>query len=53
VANYHSTISVSPDGKGSSIKWAGAYAAKGAADADAKKVFDGIFESGEKALVGG
>jgi hypothetical protein len=53
VANYHSTISVSPDAKGSSIKWVGAYAAKGASDADAKKVFDGIYESGEKALVGG
>jgi Polyketide cyclase / dehydrase and lipid transport len=53
VANYHSTISVSPDAKGSSIKWVGAYDAKGASDADAKKVIDGIYESGEKALVGG
>jgi hypothetical protein len=53
VANYHSTISVSPDAKGSSIRWVGAYDAKGASDADAKKVIDGIYESGEKALVGG
>jgi hypothetical protein len=53
VANYHSTISVSPDAKGSSIKWVGAYDAEGASDADAKKVIDGIYESGEKALVGG
>lgn len=53
VTNYHSTISVSPDPKGSSIKWIGSYDAKGASDADAKKVIDGIYESGEKALVGG
>ena len=52
-ANYHSTISVSPDPKGSSLKWVGTYDAKGATDADAKKVFDGIYESGEKSLVGG
>ena len=53
VANYHSTISVSPDPKGSSIKWVGKYDAKGASDGDAKKVIDGIYEFGEKALVGG
>jgi hypothetical protein len=53
VTNYHSTISVSPDPKGSSIKWVGKYDAKGASDADAKKVIDGIYEGGEKALVGG
>ena len=52
-ANYHSTISVSPDPKGSSLKWVGTYDAKGASDADAKKVIDGIYESGEKSLVGG
>jgi Polyketide cyclase / dehydrase and lipid transport len=52
VANYHSTISVSPDAKGSSLKWIGKYDAKGASDADAKKVIDGIYEGGEKALVG-
>jgi hypothetical protein len=53
VANYHSTISVSADPKGSSLKWVGKYDAKGASDADAKKVIDGIYEAGEKALVGG
>ena len=53
VTNYRSTISVSPDPKGSSIKWVGTYDAKGASDADAKKVIDGIYEAGEKALVGG
>ena len=53
VANYHSTISVSADPKGSSLKWVGKYDAKGASDADAKKVIDGIYEAGEKGLVGG
>jgi Polyketide cyclase / dehydrase and lipid transport len=53
VADYHSTISVSADPKGSSLKWVGKYDAKGASDADAKKVIDGIYEAGEKALVGG
>jgi hypothetical protein len=53
VANYHSTISVSPDPKGSALKWAGTYDAKGASDADAKKVIDGIYDAGEKGLVGG
>jgi hypothetical protein len=53
VANYHSTISVTADPKGSSLKWVGKYDAKGASDADAKKVIDGIYEAGEKALVGG
>jgi hypothetical protein len=53
VTNYRSTINVSPDPKGSSIKWVGTYDAKGASHADAKKVIDGIYEAGEKALVGG
>jgi hypothetical protein len=53
VTNYHSTISILPDPKGSSIQWIGKYDAQGAPDADAKKVIDGIYEGGEKALVGG
>jgi len=53
VANYHSTISVSADPKGSILKWVGKYDAKGASDADAKKVIDGVYEAGEKGLVGG
>jgi Polyketide cyclase / dehydrase and lipid transport len=53
VANYISTISVSPDPKGSSVKWVGKYDAKGASDAEAKKVIDGIYDAGEKGLVGG
>ena len=52
VANYHSTISVTGDAKGSALKWAGTYDAKGAPDADAKKAIDGVYESGVKALTG-
>lgn len=46
VANYHSTIAVNPAGAGSSIVWSGKYDAKGASDADAKKVIDGIYKGG-------
>lgn len=52
VANYRSTISVSPDPKGSSVTWVGKYDAKGVSDADAKKTVDGAYEAGVKALVG-
>ena len=53
VANYRSTISVSADPKGSSVKWVGKYDAKGVSDADAKKTIDDAYEAGVKALVGG
>ena len=53
VANYRSTISVSPDPKGSSVTWVGKYDAKGVSDAEAKKTVDGAYEAGLKALVGG
>jgi Polyketide cyclase / dehydrase and lipid transport len=53
VANYHSTISVIRKAKGSALKWTGRYKAKGVSKAEAKKVIDGIYEAGEKALVGG
>jgi len=52
VANYHSTISVTGDAKGSALKWMGSYDAKGASDADAKKAIDGVYESGAKLLTG-
>ena len=52
VANYHSTISVSADPKGSALKWMGTFDAKGVPDADAKKTFDGIYETGVKVLTG-
>jgi hypothetical protein len=53
VANYHSTISVSNDPKGSAFNWKGTYDAHGATDADAKKTMDGVYEAGAKALTGG
>ena len=52
VANYHSTIDVSNDPKGSAFNWKGTYDAHGATDADAKKTIDGVYEAGAKALTG-
>jgi hypothetical protein len=52
VANYHSTISVTDDPKGSALKWMGTYDAKGASDTDAKKTMDGVYETGAKGLTG-
>lgn len=52
VANYHSTISVTGDAKGSALKWTGTYDAKGAPDTDAKKAIDGVYEAGAKVLTG-
>jgi len=53
VANYHSTMTVTADPKGSALKWMGTFDAKGVPDADAKKTFDGIYEAGAKVLTGG
>jgi hypothetical protein len=50
VANYVSTLSVAADGAGSVIMWTGKYDAKGASDADAKKVMDGVYQAGVDAL---
>jgi hypothetical protein len=50
VTNYTSTISVSADGAGSVVNWSGKYDAKGAPEADATKVIQGIYDSGLKAL---
>ena len=52
VANYHSTISVADDPKGSALKWMGTYDAKGASEADAKRTMDGVYEAGAKVLTG-
>ncbi len=52
VTNYHSTLSVVPDGNGSALKWMGTYDSAGAPEAEAKKVIDGLYESGSKALTG-
>ena len=50
VTNYHSTITVTGDAKGSTLKWTGKFDAKGAPDADVKKTMDGVYEAGAKAL---
>ena len=50
VTNYHSTITVTGDAKGSTLTWTGKFDAKGAPDADAKKTMDGVYEAGVKAL---
>lgn len=54
VANYESTIQVTSSkvGAGSVITWRGKYVAKGANDVDAKKIIDGIYESGLTTLAG-
>ena len=46
VQDYHSTISVTPKGTGSTISWTGDFKAKGASDADATKAIQGIYDSG-------
>jgi hypothetical protein len=50
VANYTSTISVAPDGAGSTVTWVGKYDAKGASNADSMKAIDGVYDSGLNAL---
>jgi hypothetical protein len=50
VADYHSTLSVAAEGAGSKLSWSGKYEAKGASDAEAKKVIDGIYQAGLDAL---
>ncbi|APH57238.1 Hypothetical protein GbCGDNIH6_1407 [Granulibacter bethesdensis] len=46
VANYKSTISVTPAKGGSEVAWVGHFDAKGASDAEAAKVIAGIYEGG-------
>jgi uncharacterized protein YndB with AHSA1/START domain len=46
VENYQSTISVTPNGEGSTIVWVGKFDAKGASDEEAAKVMSGIYEAG-------
>jgi len=54
VDHYESTLRVIPDkvGTGSVIIWQGKYKAKGASEADAKKIIDGIYNSGLAGLTG-
>ena len=49
VANYQSTIKVEDEG-GTVIEWEGTFDAKGASDADATKVIEGIYQSGLDSL---
>ena len=53
VDHYESTISVSEakGGHGSLISWVGSYTSKGASDAAAKQVIDGIYRTGVDGLV--
>lgn len=49
VANYQSTIHVEDDG-GTVIEWEGKFDAKGAPDAEAVKVIEGIYQSGLESI---
>ena len=53
VSDYHSTLSILPDGKGSALNWHSTYQAKGTSDAEAQKLIDGIYEDSAKDLLGG
>ncbi|GLK68343.1 SRPBCC family protein [Hansschlegelia plantiphila] len=52
VADYVSTIQVEPSGSaGSKVTWTGTFQAKGASDAAAKDVIDGIYVKGLAGIV--
>jgi hypothetical protein len=53
VSDYHSTLSVLPDGNGSAVNWHSTYQAKGTSDAEAQKLIDGIYQDSAKSLLGG
>jgi uncharacterized protein YndB with AHSA1/START domain len=50
VAQYRSTIKVTPNGDGSTVTWSGTFVAKGADDAKATAAIQGIYDSGLAAL---
>jgi hypothetical protein len=50
VAGYESTLSVKPAGGGSAVSWNGSFQAKGADDATARGVIQGIYDSGLAAI---
>jgi Polyketide cyclase / dehydrase and lipid transport len=50
ITGYISTLSVEPNGDGSTIAWSGHYEAKGAPDAKAKDAVDGIYAAGLESL---
>jgi len=52
VANYVSTIQVEPSGSaGSKVTWTGSFEPKGASEAEAKAVIDGIYVKGLAGIV--
>lgn len=52
VENYVSTIQVEPSGSaGSKVTWTGSFQPKGASEADAKTVIDGIYVKGLAGIV--
>jgi hypothetical protein len=53
VSDYHSTLSVLPDGKGSEVNWRSTYQAKGTSDEKAQQLIDGIYRDSAKSLLGG
>ena len=50
VSDYKSTLSVAPEGSGSTVTWSGTFNAKGAPDTVALDAIRGIYESGLKAI---
>ncbi|WP_336487690.1 SRPBCC family protein [Methylobacterium nigriterrae] len=50
VSDYKSTLAVAPEGPGSKVSWSGTFSARGAPDAVAKDVIEGIYDSGLKAI---
>ena len=52
VADYKSTFSIKGSGDASTVTWTGSFEPKGADEAKAKSVIDGIYTSGLEALKG-
>ena len=50
VAGYLSTLRVLANGRGSRVEWSGKFTPKGVSEAEASRLFQGIFEDGLKAL---
>src|SRR5262249_11450387 len=51
VKDYLATLRVLPNESGSRVEWSGRFTPKGVGDAEASRLFQGIFEDGLKALV--
>lgn len=51
VADYESTISVSPDGGEAAIEWSGTFEPKNTSEAEAEAVIAGIYEAGLEGIV--